>query len=584
MMDSQLRRSDSHEQHDPFHVDATDDDDQLRKRYFQLRRGIRYLDNDFRIEQVNFKKGETRERFVLAHLQQEYEGFQNNVNHQADKSTITKRHQDGIKMADMYLADKLAKVEEENLQQQLKETLAFKDKFRLDLVKQKKGLGKKIPEIVRLGLLQNRNRRISDRIECSRTSLGKLLIKNAQLRENIETLRWHYKSFKALNDRLARELEHLKDVIRREIYLAFQDGDTRKSIGQSLAVLLMRKAHDQRVHQADIRDTATNLCFYKKLHAFLISKMDTRYEQYYHELTVNQRVDENQFMANEDKTIATYDDALKFIKELTNLDDVDLICNKFSSQEKDVYRKALYVNDLDEELIRMEKEVQTTIEAIRQETQSHDERKGFHENFLRLGDETSKQISISVEEMLEKSAIYGKKISEIKVEIDGMLKILQMDQELFSEDIVKPKFNHRGVIDYLAMMGDYCTAAVMQFECYRLEQVGHLSIVAASQMAHYKKRNTMLSGKKFELHVQPPAASRSWSNLLNMVQDFQHPAPQQRMREKLVYKTEHLHKRAEAALDGREEKDSDDQSTGGTSIYKKVAKKFKQTKKLNSSI
>lgn len=481
------------------------DDDKLEKIYFQLRRSIRYIDQDF--EKYKCESGSLSEKdnTIIHQLEEEQSQFLHGDARPWPKVCLDKKKEDEENLRKLCTKDKKAALEEARLQKELEKLLAEKRELRESTHKRKKRLGSLVWATERLQQIEKRNRRIENRIERATARLGEELVKTSQLRDAIFDIKIHYKSFNKVHNGLSQQLDRLKGDIKYEIERAKHHMRIEKETGQRLHALVSRHERDKQQYLFDLREMQMLLLHNDKARDFFLKKLDTRQAEYLHELTSNRYYEESTFMATEDKTLAKYCTAITNIQNMTKEDEIEVICNNYSQKEKDVLIQTGYVNDLNLCLREMEQELNKVRAGINDLKDQQMIRSTTGQVGLRFYDGAVGQIAVSVEDMMEKTQLYKKKVEEVKVEIDEILKLLHCVP--FEHKLIKPKINYSGIKEFLSQLTDQCTASFLDFENIKLKQRLE-DEKEAPTLAMVMARVGMTIGPTFKIKLKSPKMAR----------------------------------------------------------------------------
>ncbi|XP_002733759.1 coiled-coil domain-containing protein 63-like [Saccoglossus kowalevskii] len=173
---------------------------------------------------------------------------------------------------------------------------------------------------------------LENRLDKANRKFNQMLTRNAELREEIDSLRVERARFEGIRKKLEKERQDLRNDIGKVIDESTTAYDQRDE-AQAKMILLKEKADkDMSQHNAEMKELQRIIDHDRKLREFMMIKSKEREEDEYLR-AIRQKKEseeaERKRKQRQEDSIEAYEEAFERIKEITDEEDLDKLVNKF---------------------------------------------------------------------------------------------------------------------------------------------------------------------------------------------------------------------------------------------------------------
>ncbi|XP_067945851.1 outer dynein arm-docking complex subunit 1-like [Watersipora subatra] len=281
---------------------------------------------------------------------------------------------------------------------------------------------------------QKEIRTLENRLDKSLKKFNSMLTGNADLRQEIDSLRVERKRFEGMHKKLDKELTSLRRQIAEEIDQSTISYDTRDEAQAKMILLKERADKDLQQHNAEMKELVRILDHDRKLKEFMGIKGQERQEDAQLKAWREQREQKEAELKKEtqEDSVDSYERAWDRIKEITGEEEVELLVRRFIEVEDRNFALFNYVNEQHNEIELLQEQIQ----------QINDEIAAFKDQ----GMEMEAQRKVILKQLEDRQVKASKEADDYEVKVRSVNKIL--DQLKAGVDSLFNKINcNRGAID-----------------------------------------------------------------------------------------------------------------------------------------
>ncbi|XP_058848924.1 coiled-coil domain-containing protein 114 [Acipenser ruthenus] len=210
-------------------------------------------------------------------------------------------------------------------------------------------------------------RTLENRLDRALTRFSTQLVKNGQLREELETLRVERVRFEQLHRKLERELQATRKEIGAVIDVSTAAYESRVE-AQSKAVLLKDKAEkDVAQHSSEMKELERVIDQDRKLKEFMgIKSQERALEEEAMEANKTQECEEHERRKRDlrEDSMETYEAAFSQIRERTGEQDLGVLVSKFIEVEDKNFALFNYVSEQNNEIQRVQGDIDEILQEV----------------------------------------------------------------------------------------------------------------------------------------------------------------------------------------------------------------------------
>jgi len=201
---------------------------------------------------------------------------------------------------------------------------------------------------------------LENRLDQSKKRFNQCLCRNAQLRDEIESLRNEHKRFETLYKKLEKELRSLRREMGEVIEKSTSAYDARDDAQAKMIILKEKADKDMQQHNTEMKELVRIIDHDRKLKEFMGIKGQERQEdpQLVAWRQKKEAMEAEKKKESQEDSVETYEAAFLKIKEMTGEDDLDLLVNRFIQVEDTNFALFNYVNEQNNEIEKLNDEIQ----------------------------------------------------------------------------------------------------------------------------------------------------------------------------------------------------------------------------------
>ncbi|XP_062889439.1 coiled-coil domain-containing protein 114 [Mobula hypostoma] len=430
------------------------------------------------------------------------------------------------------------KLEEQiaNEKQTIKDLEAEIKALEQKIFEQKKGLSKGINVKAMNEHLKKSIGIMEDRLDRALRKFNTQLMKNGQLREQIDTLRVERSRFEQLHRKLEKDLLETRKEIGSVIDTSTAAYDARDEAQTKMLQLKEKGEKDLSLHAAEMKELQRVIDHDKKLKEFMGIKAQEHPSE--HEAlhgTYKQEQDDPARKRKDPKeeTIEMYEAAFQQIRALTGEDNLDTMVRKFIEVEDRNFALFNYVNEQNSKIEKLQEEiaeVQLQTEAFKsQEMQREEDCKRVLKKTEAQQEEVSEQC-----ELYESRLTAGKKIlDQLKTGIESLFNKINCDRSILDEMLGSSSgIRDNNVMQYLGLI-EQRTNELLSIQSY-------LSSKDYDQPYDPRKTAMLLLGHSLEkpsqpVYIEPPTTGNDYdSDADSSITDEERPLTQNELRQRIM--------------------------------------------------
>ncbi|XP_072100828.1 coiled-coil domain-containing protein 114 [Mobula birostris] len=430
------------------------------------------------------------------------------------------------------------KLEEQiaNEKQTIKDLEAEIKALEQKIFEQKKGLSKGINVKAMNEHLKKSIGIMEDRLDRALRKFNTQLMKNGQLREQIDTLRVERSRFEQLHRKLEKDLLETRKEIGSVIDTSTAAYDARDEAQTKMLQLKEKGEKDLSLHTAEMKELQRVIDHDKKLKEFMGIKAQEHPSE--HEAlhgTYKQEQDDPARKRKDPKeeTIEMYEAAFQQIQALTGEDNLDTMVRKFVEVEDRNFALFNYVNEQNSKIEKLQEEIaeiQLQTEAFKsQEMQREEDCKRVLKKTEAQQEEVSEQC-----ELYESRLTAGKKIlDQLKTGIESLFNKINCDRSILDEMLGSSSgIRDNNVMQYLGLI-EQRTNELLSIQSY-------LSSKDYDKPYDPWKTAMLLLGQSLEkptqpVYIEPPATGNDYdSDADSSITDEERPLTQNELRQRIM--------------------------------------------------
>ncbi|XP_059808076.1 coiled-coil domain-containing protein 114 isoform X1 [Hypanus sabinus] len=403
------------------------------------------------------------------------------------------------------------------------------------ILEQKKGLSKGINVKAMNEHLKKSIGIMENRLDRALRKFNTQLMKNGQLREQIDTLRVERRRFEQLHRKLEKDLLETRKEIGSVIDTSTAAYDARDEAQTKMLQLKEKGEKDMSLHTAEMKELQRVIDHDKKLKEFMGIKAQEHPSE--HEAlhgTYKQEQDDPARKRKDPKeeTIEMYEAVFQQIRALTGEDNLDAMVTMFVEVEDRNFALFNYVNEQNSKIEKLQEEIaeiQLQTEAFKsQEMQLEEDCKRVLKKTETQQEEVSKQC-----ELYESRLTAGKKIlDQLKTGIESLFNQINCDRSILDEMLGSSSgIRDNNVMQYLGLI-EQRTNELLSIQSY-------LSSKDYDKPYDPRKTAMLLLGQSLEkptqpVYIEPPTTGNDDSDADSSVTDEERPLTQNELRQRIM--------------------------------------------------
>ncbi|XP_027024734.2 coiled-coil domain-containing protein 114 isoform X1 [Tachysurus fulvidraco] len=310
----------------------------------KLQRQFRIMEGDRQAYSVQSQELIRKQRLEIEKLRKEHEELQKNLRVSESQSR---------KQADSHDAQQLRTLL--NRRNELEQQLERERLSQAELEREIQSIQKKL-EVLRKGdvgtfhsqksqalHIQKATRTLENKLDRALIRFNQQLVKNSQLREELETLRVERVRFQQLHRKLEKELQEIRREIGDVIGMSTAAYDARMEAQTKMTMMKEKAVKDLAQYNAEIKELERLIAHEQRLKDFMTTKCNEstgldNVLSHKHEIKEQQRNDS-------EVAAETLEEVFQRIKKVTGEDDLEMLVTKFIQAEDRNFALFNYVNE-----------------------------------------------------------------------------------------------------------------------------------------------------------------------------------------------------------------------------------------------
>ncbi|XP_078281491.1 coiled-coil domain-containing protein 114 [Rhinoraja longicauda] len=362
------------------------------------------------------------------------------------------------------------------------------------------------------------------------------LMRNGQLREQIDILRVERSRFEQLYRKLEKELLETRKEIGSVIDISTAAYDARDEAQTKMLQLKEKAEKDLALHAVEMKELQRVIDHDKKLKEFMAIKAQERSGEDEALYGIYKKDQDNAARKRKDpkeETMEMYEAVFQQIRALTGEDNLDALVAMFVEVEDRNFALFNYINEQNSETEKQQEEIvdiQAQIEAFKsQEMQLDQDRKRVMQKIETQQEDLSKQC-----ESYESRLTVGKKIlDQLKTGIESLFNKINCDRSILDEMLGSSSgIRDNNVMQYLGLI-EQRTNELLSIQSY-------LSSKDYDKPYDPRKTAMLLMGQSLEnptqpVYIEPPTTGNDYdSDVDSPVTDEERPLTQNELRQRIM--------------------------------------------------
>lgn len=321
-----------------------------------------------------------------------------------------------------------SKKEQEELDQKIRE-------WEMKIKEQQKNMGGSNMSGQHTTNTQKNVRVLENRLDQAKKKFNDCLRTNAQLRDEIESLRNEHKRFETLYKKLEKELRSLRREMGEVIEKSTAAYDARDDSQAKMIILKEKSDKDVQQHNTEMKELVRIIDHDRKLKEFMGIKGQERQED--PQLVAWRQKKEAQEAEkkkeSQEDSVETYEAAFQKIKAMTHEEDLDLLVHRFIEVEDTNFALFNYVNEQNNEIEKLNDEIQAIKNEIEKFKNQGIELEAQRQVILGQLEEKQDKASKEADEYEEKHKEVSKILDQLKAGIESLFKKINCDRSAIDE-------------------------------------------------------------------------------------------------------------------------------------------------------
>ncbi|XP_069774744.1 coiled-coil domain-containing protein 114 [Narcine bancroftii] len=405
------------------------------------------------------------------------------------------------------------------------------------IFEQKKGLSKGVNVKAMNEQLKKNIGIMEDRLDRAQRKFNSQLMRNGQLREQIDTLHVERSRFERLHRKLEKELLETGKEIGSVIDMATAAYDARDEAQTKMLQLKEKAEKDLALHTAEMKELQRVIDHDKKLKEFMGTKAQERSGENdtLHD-TCKQEQDDPAKKRKDPKeeAVEIYETVFQQIQAVTGEDNLDAMVTMFVEVEDRNFALFNYINEQNSDIEKMQEEIaniQGQIEAFKlQEIQLEQDHKHALKNIETQHEKMSQQC-----ELYESRLTEGRKIlDELKTGTESLFNKINCDQSILDEMLGSAcGIRDNNVMQYLGLI-EQRTNELLSIQSY-------LSSKDYDKPYDPQKTAMLLMGQRLAkptqpIYIEPPTTGNDYDSDVDSpaTDEEERPLTQSELRQRIM--------------------------------------------------
>lgn len=277
---------------------------------------------------------------------------------------------------------------------------------------------------------QKTTRVLENRLDQAKKRFNDCLCTNAQLRDEIESLRNEHKRFESLYKKLEKELRACRREMGEVIEKSTQAYDQRDDAQAKMIILKEKSDKDVQQHETEMKELVRIIDHDRKLKEFMGIKGQERQEdpQLVAWRQKKEAAEAEKKKESQEDSVETYEQAFQKIKEMTGEDDLDLLVKRFIDVEDTNFALFNYVNEQNNEIEKLNDEIQGIKDDIEKFKEQGIELEDHRRVILKQLEEKQNTAHSQADEYEQKYKEVAKILDQLKAGIDSLFNKINCDR------------------------------------------------------------------------------------------------------------------------------------------------------------
>lgn len=277
---------------------------------------------------------------------------------------------------------------------------------------------------------QKTTRVLENRLDQAKKRFNDCLCTNAQLRDEIESLRNEHKRFESLYKKLEKELRACRREMGEVIEKSTQAYDQRDDAQAKMIILKEKADKDMQQHNTEMKELVRIIDHDRKLKEFMGIKGQERQEdpQLVAWRQKKEAAEAEKKKESQEDSVETYEHAFQKIKEMTGEDDLDLLVKRFIDVEDTNFALFNYVNEQNNEIEKLNDEIQGIKDDIEKFKEQGIELEEQRRVILKQLEEKQNTAHSEADEYEQKYKEVAKILDQLKAGIDSLFNKINCDR------------------------------------------------------------------------------------------------------------------------------------------------------------
>ncbi|CAD5116302.1 DgyrCDS5208 [Dimorphilus gyrociliatus] len=317
--------------------------------------------------------------------------------------------------------------------------------------------------------------KLENQLDQANSRFSKLLSTNANLRNEIESLRVERTRFDNVYKKLERKLNDLKRETGEVIDISTQAYDQREDAQTKMIQLKEKSDKDIAQHNAEMKELMRIIDHDRKLREFMNVKGADR-EEDPQQRAWKQNIEKREAQrrkASQTDTVESYEQAMERIKEITQENDIQMLVKKFIEVEDKNFALFNYVNEQNNQIEQLQNEISEIQENIgkyeKEGTEMEEERK----DIMRRLENRQRNASKEADVFEEKHKAVMKILDQLKDGIQSLFDKINCDKNALGDMLgAQEGMNEQNIMQYMGPI-EQRTNELLKIQGYVLMQKDH---------------------------------------------------------------------------------------------------------------
>ncbi|KAM5297020.1 outer dynein arm-docking complex subunit 1 isoform 2-T5 [Glossophaga mutica] len=313
------------------------------------------------------------------------------------------------------------------------------------------------------GVILDQKAKIRRKIKVMENQLDKVtcrfdiqLVRNAALREELDTLLIERNHCLNLGHKLRKEIRRLRHTISALIVSSTSAYSVREEAKTKMDILRERADKEVVQNQTEIQTLQRHIAHLEQLHRFLKLKNDDRHPD---PAVVEKRerrareVAEGLRKTSQEKLVLRYEDTLSKLSQLTGESDPDLMVDKYLEMEERNFAEFTFINEQNSELERVQEEIKEMQEAMESMRTSETAQQLLREEQRAALQHSIEVVRSEADDLEARSQEFRRQLEKFKAGIQQLFSRAHCDSTIIDDLLgVKTRMRDRDISLYLSLI------------------------------------------------------------------------------------------------------------------------------------